>query len=202
MVPPLFASALWQRPHVQNISLLHQPANGGQPASSTLTTSFDFFLRLRGLFRGLCIRAFHQSLVLWMDRGPLLVPTMLVRCSIILLSCFLEEKKFKQKALHPLLRTKSVDLKYCSRGSTCICHHLTTATSASTYETYILMPDYGGIRCSSTLARSDFFSQLQGLLRDWSTCRLLSNHLLSVRNGYPLLAPSKLLFICCSCIKL
>jgi hypothetical protein len=48
----------------------------------------------------------------------------------------------------------------------------------------ILQPDYGGIRQSSTLAWSDFFSQLQVFLRSILTYELSTSRPLSGRNSY------------------
>ncbi len=92
----------------------------------------------------------------------------------------------KEQTKKPFILYSGRRALHSSRVTTCICCHLTIATSASIYILYILSPDYGGIRCSSTLAslmQSDFFSQLQGLFRAWLTCRILSSYLLSVRNG-------------------
>lgn len=124
----------------------------------------------------------NRSLSRWTgDRYSSLQRFSVVDYSFVLSLRGAEEQTKKPSILYSGRRAQN--LKYCSRGSTCIRRHLTIATSASMYVSYILLPDYGGIRCSSTLAQSDFFSQLQGLLRDWSTCRLLSKYLLSVRNG-------------------
>src|SRR5260370_1057322 len=85
-------------------------------------------------------------------------------------------------------RTKSV--KYGSRGTTFIRRCFAASTSSSTE---ILQPGHGGLRQSSTLARGDFFSQLQGFIRSVLTYELFTNHSLSACNRQLLLVPSKLL---------
>jgi len=78
---------------------------------------------------------------------------------------------------------------HSSRGTTFIRCCLTAPTSSSTY---ILQPANGGIRPRSTLARSDFFSQLRAFFHGWLTYGLSTNRPLSGCNLEPLLVPSML----------
>jgi hypothetical protein len=79
---------------------------------------------------------------------------------------------------------------HSSRGTTFIRRCPTASTSSSTN---ILQPANGGIRPRSTLACSDFFSQLRGFIRGQLTYELSTNRSLSGCNKEPLLVPSKLL---------
>src|SRR5258708_36087952 len=85
-------------------------------------------------------------------------------------------------------RTKSV--KSVSRGTPFIRRCFAASTSS---RTEILQPGHGGLRQSSSLARGDFFSQLQGFIRSSLTYELSTNRSLSTCNRQPLLVPSKLL---------
>lgn len=79
---------------------------------------------------------------------------------------------------------------HSSRGTTFIRRCPTASTSSSTN---ILQPANGGIRQRSTLACSDFFSQLRGFIRGQLAYELSTNRSLSRCNREPLLVPSKLL---------
>jgi len=111
---------------------------------------------------------------------PLLVPSKLCRLQFWFFLVLIEMKANK-KALHPLMLKDEERL------------HTTLVVPPSFVDALrhqprrvrnILQPDYGGIRQSSTLARSDFFSQLQVFLRSMLTYGLSTSHPLSGRNRY------------------
>src|SRR5437763_1742826 len=82
----------------------------------------------------------------------------------------------KQKRSPSFVQGRTKSVMHNSRGTTFMRRCLATPTLSSTN---ILQPDYGGIRQRSTLASSDFFSQLRGFFRGLLTCELSTNRPLS-----------------------
>jgi hypothetical protein len=94
-----------------------------------------------------------------------------------------------KNALHPPFKGRTKSVLRGFRGTTFICSCFAARASSSTY---ILQPGYGGYRQRSTLAQSDFFSQLRVFFHSVSTYGLSTSRPLSACNKQPLLVPSKL----------